>query len=668
MLTTTEKIIFVILALSTGALAVRNFGMVFRIVLRGEPDLQWNQLPLRMWNALVVFLSQRTVLKTRVGTSVVHAFVAWGFTYYFLVNAADTLQGFIPGFHFLGDTLAGGIYRLLADGLTVAVLGGVAYFLARRFLLRDAALVLSKRSLVRPDAAAGIRRDSLIVGVFILFHVGFRLLGVSFEIAQRTPDAWQPFASTLATAFRGLDSGTLLTLQHIAWWLALGLILFFLPYFPYSKHLHLMAAPVNYLLRPQRAALGALPRLDFEDSTREKFGVERIEDLGQKHVLDAFACVMCNRCQDVCPAFVTGKELSPSALEVNKRYLLRTEMVALASGAPSSTALLGHAISESALWACTACGACVEVCPVGDEPMFDILQMRRHEVLTSARFPDKLLGAFNGIERQGNPWQLASKRSEWYDGLGVPTVEENPAFEVLYWVGCAASFDPRAREVARAFVKLMQSAKVNFAVLGNREKCTGDMARRAGNEYLFSEMATANIGTLQNAGVRKIVATCPHCLHTLGAEYPDFGGRFEVVHHTTFLNELLQSGRLQLDPAHSNGTVTFHDPCYLGRHNGIYNDPREALRSNNIELLELPRSGRNSFCCGAGGAQMWKEEEPGTEGINNNRFAEVQASGASTLAVGCPFCMQMLGDANRAAGNTLQVRDVAEILADGLRP
>jgi Fe-S oxidoreductase len=222
--------------------------------------------------------------------------------------------------------------------------------------------------------------------------------------------------------------------------------------------------------------------------------------------------------------------------------------------------------------------------------------------------------------------------------------------------------------VARAFVKLLQSAKVNFAVLGNREKCTGDMARRAGNEYLFSEMASANIGTLQSANVRKIVATCPHCLHTLGAEYPDFGGRFEVVHHTTFLNELLQAGRLKLDSALSNGTVTFHDPCYLGRHNGIYEDPRAALRSNQIELIELPRSGRNSFCCGAGGAQMWKEEEPGAEAINNNRFAEVQASGATTLAVGCPFCMQMLGDANRAAGNTVQVRDVAEILADGLRP
>jgi Fe-S oxidoreductase len=546
------------------------------------------------------------------------------------------------------------------------VLVGVIYFLIRRFGAPARPLTIAENVKLHPKAAAGMRRDSLIVGVFILLHVGFRFLGASAVIAAHGADGWQPFGSLAAGLWAGLSPAGLVVLEHATWWLALGLILIFMPFFPYSKHLHLIMAPINYLTRPQRAALGALPPMDFEDPEMDEFGVQRLEQLGQTQLLDAFACIMCNRCQDVCPAYATGKELSPAALEVNKRYLLKSDMVALAGGA-ASVPLLENAISESALWACTTCGACVEMCPVGNEPMFDIVELRRYQVLTAGEFPGQLQNAFNGMERQGNPWQISEDRMAWAEGLEVLTVEDNPGFEYLYWVGCAASFDPRAKEVARAFVKILNSAGVNYAVLGDQENCTGDTARRAGHEYLFFEMAAANIETLKAVGACRIVATCPHCLHSLGAEYSQFGADFEVIHHTTLINQLFDAGKLKLNGAGGDAQkVTFHDPCYLGRHNGVFADPRDVLAAGKVELLEMERMRNNSFCCGAGGGQMWKEEEPGQTGISVSRFEEAECTGADTLAVGCPFCLVMLNDASRAAGESMHVRDVAEIVADSI--
>jgi Fe-S oxidoreductase len=299
--------------------------------------------------------------------------------------------------------------------------------------------------------------------------------------------------------------------------------------------------------------------------------------------------------------------------------------------------------------------------------MFDILALRRDQVLMNSVFPHELKGAFTGMERNGNPWQMASDRLEWAKGLPfkVPTVEENPDFEMLYWVGCAGAFDPNAQAIARAIATVLHAGGVNFAVLGNNEACTGDVARRAGNEYLFFEMAQANIELLNSveADRRKIVTGCPHCLHTLGQEYADFGGRYTVLHHTQLIIELVGSGKLRLN-GNRLEQVTFHDPCYLGRHNNIYEAPRQALAEAGLTLLEMGRHKSNSFCCGAGGAQMWKEEEAGTEAVNVNRYAEAKASGASTLAVGCPFCARMLNDANTQAGGAMQVKDVAEIVAE----
>jgi len=664
MLTPVEKILFIVAIAASLGLARLFFRRAFDVIRRGEGSLAFDQLPGRVWRALDVTLTQRTVFRARAATSLMHGFIVWGFLYYVLINIGDALEGLFD-LTFLGTGPVGDLYRLAGDVLSVLILIGMIYFLVRRFVARAPALTIRENVKVHPRALPGIRRDSLIVGLFILVHVGARFTGESFQIALHGDDAWQPFAGALAGLWDSLGSDTLEIAEHAAWWLAIGTILAFIPYFPFSKHMHLFMGPLNYFTRPDRAALGALEPLDFEDEEREQFGAARIEHLDQTHIFDAFACIMCNRCQDACPAYVTGKELSPSALEINKRYEIRGHMRALAAGEPSPAPLLDFAISPSAVWACTACGACVEICPVGNEPMFDILDIRRDLVLTQGDFPAELQGAFRGMENAGNPWGMGESRMAWAEGLDVPTVEDAPDFEILYWVGCAGSFEPRAQAVARALVKVLQAAGVRFAVLGEAEMCTGDTARRAGNEYLFYEMAQANIETLDAANPPRILVTCPHCLHTLGKEYPQFGGVYDVVHHTEYLQELMASGRLRVHAAQQMN-VTFHDPCYLGRHNGVYDAPRYALGAAGVAVTEMDRARNNSFCCGAGGAQFWKEEEHGAARVNLERYAEAAATGAPTLATGCPFCLRMFADAQQddsASAGGPEVRDVAEIIA-----
>ena len=670
MLSPTEKFLFILLvAISIGATVV-TFDEMRRIIARGTGRLRLDDLPTRVVTGAVALITQGSILKNRKFTSLLHYGVAWGFIFYGLVNVLDVVEGFVAGFEIPG--VVGGVYRLLADVFSVAVLVGVAYFLLRRFLSPAGRRTLSARENVplMSEARAGIPKDSLIVGVFILLHVGFRFLSQTFDIALEGADAYQPFATAVAGLWQGLSMEALTMGFHASWWIALSLIFLFLPYFPYTKHAHLFMGPLNFMTRPERSALGALEPIDFEDESIEQFGVARLSDLSQTHILDAFACIMCNRCQDACPAYVTGKELSPAALEINKRYYIWENMTELASGGDDQAHLMDYAISHSALWACTACGACVEVCPVGNEPMFDILDIRRDQVLMQADFPNELQGAFRGMERTGNPWSTTDDRLGWAKTLAfeVPTVEENPDFDVLYWVGCAGAFDPKGQEIARAIATVLNAAGVNFAVLGGMESCTGDSARRSGNEYLFYEMAMANIEALKEIGAeeKRIVTGCPHCLHTLGKEYKDLGGNFRVMHHTQMIADLVGRGKLRLNGEQLEH-VTFHDPCYLGRHNGVYEEPRQSLASAGVTLLEMDRSRNNSFCCGAGGAQFWKEEEPGAQAVSMNRYLEAEKTGAKTLAIGCPFCARMLEDAGKEAGETMKVMDVAELVAGAVR-
>lgn len=366
----------------------------------------------------------------------------------------------------------------------------------------------------------------------------------------------------------------------------------------------------------------------------------------------------------------TNREsLSPSALEINKRYFLNAEAKKIVNDEDVDQTFLDFGLTESALWACTSCAACVDICPVGNEPMYDILNIRRDRVLMEAKFPSQLQNAFNGMERNGNPWNMNNDRLAWSredSSLIVKTVEENPNFDILYWVGCAGAFDQRGQKIARAFTKILNVARVNFSVLGAKESCTGDSARRAGNEYLFAMMAETNVESLNAHKVNKIVTTCPHCLHTLKNEYPQFGGAYEVIHHSQMINQLISEGKLKLDKQ-TMKKVTFHDPCYLGRHNDIYDEPRADLQSGNTEIIEMERVRERSFCCGAGGGNMWKEEEEGKEAVRRERFSEALETGSDILCTACPFCMTMLSDAGNELSSDLPVRDLAEIIAEEIK-
>jgi Fe-S oxidoreductase len=667
MLSTPEKILFLLALAASAALALNAVLRLVRIIGRGRGRPAWSQLPSRLASTLVKTVAFTPVFRVRWLTSLLHALVAWGFMYYLLVNLGDVLQGFLPGFVFLGRGLIGDTYRLLGDLLTASVLVGMVSLMVRRYLIRPATLEVRDTTLLHAKARAGISRDSAIVGGFILLHVGSRFLGSSFDLALTGADRWQPFAGMLAGAWAGWAPVSLAIARHVTWWLALGSILAFIPYFPQSKHIHLFFAPLNFLLKPVRPSIGQLDAIDFDDESIEEYGVSRLEDLSWTGLMDAYACIMCNRCQDACPAYTTGKVLSPAAMEINKRYFLNQEGSRLAAGQASSQALTEFAIPPEAIWACTACGACVDICPVGNEPMRDILEIRRHLVLMENAFPEQLQPAYRGMERNANPWNIGpEKRLEWAAGLDVKTVAERPHPDLLWWVGCAPATDPRAQKTAQAFARVLKAAGVEYAVLGTEERCTGDAARRSGNEYLFQELAKHNVETLNRAAPKRIVTTCPHCLHTLKNEYPAFGGKYVVLHHTELLAELIRSGSLAMDVPQELQDVTFHDPCYLGRQNGVFEAPRQALGAAGVEISEMPRNRAQSFCCGAGGAQVWKEEEHGSQRVSDARLKEAQATGAKTLAVGCPFCMIMLTDAAKGAGDTMAVRDVVEIVADRL--
>ena len=664
MLTLAEKIVFLLAALLTAGLVLRATIRIVRIIGRGHGRPDWKLIPQRILDTVVKTVALTPTWRKRFFTSVLHAMVVWAFMFYLFVNIGDSLEGLIPNFVFLGSGFLVDGYRLIADLLSVSALVGMSALLVRRFVVRAPELRIRETTLVHPKARSGIRRDSLIVGLFILFHVGGRFAGQTFKLALNGPDPWQPFASTVSSLLSGLSNSALVLGEHAGFWLAIGLIMAFFPYFLYSKHIHIFMAPLNFLLRPQRPSPGQLDKLNFDDTTVEQFGATRIEDFAWHQVLDAYACIMCNRCQDACPAYNTGKVLSPAALEINKRYFINEEGARLAKGEASTKTLLEFAITEEAVLACTACGACTDICPVGNDPMRDIMDIRRSMVLMENKAPDTWQTAFRGMERSVNPWNVPpTERLKWAEGLNVPTIEQNPSPEILWWVGCAPATDARAQKTARALVQILLAAKVNFAVLGQREQCTGDSARRAGNEFLFNELATANVGMLNAVSPKRILTTCPHCMHTLEKEYPQFGGNYNVVHHTEFIDELIKTGRLTVK-AGATEQMTFHDPCYLGRQNGVLVEPRSILNSVGAELVEMAKNRKQSFCCGAGGAQMWKEEELGTSRVSAERIRQAKDVGAQTLAVGCPFCMIMLTDAAKSEAPELQLMDVAEIVAE----
>ncbi|WP_158942738.1 (Fe-S)-binding protein [Granulicella sp. S190] len=690
-----QKIAFLLFAAVTLTLGLWGFYRLYLRIRRGtrDPEPRLDHLPRRIFYALTTTLTQSRTFKKRPAIGLFHSFIFYGFVFYGLVNLVDALEGFVDlkinsansmrGIYlilFVGET-----YHLLADILSFLVLLGVVALVIRRFALPSRTdFRFNPRTLLHKDVKQSrITRDSLIVSAFILFHVGSRAIGAGARIAAEGSLYHEPFATLLSHLFTPANAEAF---RIFGYWGALGSVLAFLAYFPYTKHIHIFMAPVKYLVAREPTS-GVLPpvalNLEAEDEVSPQIiGAAKLEDLAWPRLLDAYSCIQCNRCQDVCPATATGKSLSPAALEINKRMELNDltseknffsfATAPFEKNTPSPHPLLQFALSPEAAWACTTCGACMEVCPTQNEQMLDIIDIRRNQVMIEGEFPSQLQSAFRGMERAQNPWGINhEQRLAWADGLNVKTTDENPTPDVLYWVGCAASYDPQAQKTARAFVELLTHAEVNFAVLGKKECCTGDSARRAGNEYLYRQLADKNVSTLNTVKPKLIVASCPHCMNSIGHEYKQIGGDYKVLHHTEYLETLVAEKKLTATP--SEATITYHDPCYLGRHNGVYEAPRNLLNILSNSTPELPRNHENSFCCGAGGAQFWKEEEEGDERISDNRFREAQqtlvpATGEKVLAVGCPFCKSMLGSTpSKAASEDIVIKDVAELLLEGVR-
>ena len=649
-------------ALSGAALAVVvcAFGTIFarralllgRLVRMGKPSDRSGDVPQRVRSEAVVVLGQRKLFQ-RLVPGLIHAFIFWGFLVLF-PTILMALIGAVSKEHSLPWLAGQGWFAFLVDLFCLLVLAGVA----GAFWIRKVQRPERFRGSHKHEADLILLWIAGIVLTLLLWHASRIALGLS-----EYPAGWSPLANAISSLFG--SGGTTEALERVLVWAHLLLVLGFLAYLPHSKHLHIMTAAVNVWFGRTRSR-GRLEPLDFtvEDEAAMRFGSATIADMTWKQMVDTMSCTECGRCQDVCPAYATGKELSPKLLIMGLRDQLFAEGPRLLGDETfEPSPLVPNAVSDDVVWDCVTCGACVRECPVAIEHVDHIVDLRRHLVMVESRFPAEGGTMLRDVERSQNPWgKPQAERADWAEGLDVRVLQPGePPPEVLYWVGCAASFDERARVTARSTATLLQAAGVDFAILGPRECCTGDPARRMGNEYTYQSYAEQNVATMNEAGVTKIVASCPHCFNTLANEYPDFGGRYEVVHHTELLTQLLEEGRLQ--PSAGTAEITYHDSCYLARHNDVLAAPREIV-SRIGKPLEMARSGRRTFCCGAGGAHMWLEER-GNQ-INEERAREAIETGAKTLAVACPFCTVMLDDGVRQVGGAIRVADVATLLAEAL--
>ena len=688
-----------IITLLAFAIAGRRFWFLSRLVRSGRPDHgRFRNIPAQIWAELSEVGGQKKLLKRPI-PGIAHFFTFWGFTIllFTILEAYGDLfdTDFVVPFIGRGRGLG-----FIEDFFAVAVLLGLATFAVIR-------IVNSPARRERKSRFYGSHLDAAWFTLLMIALVMITLLlyrGAQTNVDHQFPygQSWWPFASqAIGHALRPLGTGVNSVLATVFLILNITVIMGFLVFLSYSKHLHIFLAPINVVASRRPRALGPLyntPDMDMENISEDTvFGAGHIEDLSWKQLLDTLTCTECGRCQDSCPAWNTDKPLSPKLLIMGLRDNLFASAPRLlgnsskknsdgdgegngsgggggATGADEAgeeTTLVPHTIEPDVLWSCLTCGACVEQCPVDIEHVDTIVEMRRYEVLMESRFPSEAGLMLRNMENQGDPWGLgASKRLEWTEALDfeIPVVTDTvPAgIEYLYWVGCAGSLDERARKATQATARLLHQAGVKFALLGPRETCTGDPARRLGNEYLYQEMGKANIETLNEIGARKVVASCPHCFNSLGREYPDLGGNFEVIHHSQLLAHLVETGRLQ--PGTMETTVTYHDPCYLGRHNRVFDEPRGVLDSiQGVKQIEMHRCREKSFCCGAGGARMWMEETIGKR-VNLERTDEALGTGADVVSTACPYCLIMLDDAVKARQreDEVKVMDLSQVFESSI--
>jgi Fe-S oxidoreductase len=617
-----------------------------RLVRAAKPLDRTDDLPGRVRNEATIVLGQRKLFQ-RLLPGAVHAAIFWGFVVLFptILMAMVAAVNRHWSFPWLGRQ---GWFMALVDVFVLAVLAGVI----------TAAWI---RKVVRPRRFEGSHLGEADLILAMIALVVLTLLGWHASSIAAGLNEWPAHSSFLSNRVAGAIPAPRVS-ERVFCWAHLTVVLTFLAYLPYSKHLHIATAGVNVFFSRTRRR-GRLEPLRFDVPDEEmRLGVGTIADLTWKEMVDSFSCTECGRCQDVCPAYNTGKLLSPKLVIMGVRDQVFAEGANLLSGG-ELTPIAGNGVPEEMIWDCVTCGACVHECPVSIEHIDHIVDLRRDLVMMQSSFPQESETMLRDVERVGNPWgKPQGDRAAWAEGLGVRVLEEgDEPPDVLYWVGCAAAYDERARRAAESTVQLLQRAGVDFAILGAREACTGDPARRMGNEYVFQSYAEQNVATLNDAKVTKIVASCPHCLNSLGNEYPDFGGRYEVMHHTQLLAELVRDGKLA--PAKSEQSITYHDSCYLARHNDVAAEPRELVAAVG-QPVEMSRTGKRTFCCGAGGAHMWMEERGAP--INEERVREAAETGAETLAVACPFCTVMLDDGVRASGKQLRVVDVSTLIVESL--
>ena len=642
----------------------------------------------RIRDIIVIVFGQSKLLKdTKSG--IIHVLMFYGFILVQFGAIDMFIKGLAPGNHLPFGFFYSG-FTFFQELVTLAVLFAVVWAFYRRYIEK---LVRLKRGFY-----AGL----------VLIFIGTLMLSVLFgngmlQIWQGAPATWtEPVASVIATIFSWLSPTAAMVLFYIAWWIHTITILVFLVYIPQSKHAHLIAAPINVFISKRVPGKLKTISFDFDEDADEEdisFGVGKVEDFDQRQMLDFYACVECGRCTSVCPATNTGKMLSPMDIMIKLRDHLNEKGAAITGKTPwvpayafndkgpnkfakmdrdeavshfNNISMIGDVITEEELWGCTTCRNCEEACPVMNEHVGHIIDMRRYLVMTEGKMDPEAQRAVMNIERQGNPWGLSKKdRVKWREldeDVYIPTVKElkkeKKEFEYLFWVSSMGAYDSRSQKIALAFAKLMNEAGVSFAILGNKEANSGDTARRIGNEFLFQEIAEKNIKEFEKNGVKKIVTIDPHAYNIFKNEYPDLGFEAEIIHHTQLLYDLVKEGKLK--PKHPiNQRLTYHDSCYLGRYNGVYDPPREILKAiPGIELVEMERSFDNGMCCGAGGGLMWTEETTGNR-INVARTEQALAVNPNMISSACPFCLTMLSDGTKAkdVDQDISTMDVAEILA-----
>lgn len=682
----------------------------YRLWKLGTPKELQGSVKERLLGAVADVFTQRRVVREK-GPGIMHLAIFWGMLFCILATSFVALQADF------GLQILYGDFYLYFISLAVDLAGfvciiGVVIALVRR---------LGKFNKNLENEPADVLMLVLLLVILVTGFVteGLRIVGTNDPWAY-----WSPIGYVFSLMFENLDEGALSLAHQITWWAHMGLAFAFLATFTYTKMVHALFIPGNAYFRSLEAK-GTLEPVDFEDEDLETMGVRCLEEFTWKDIYDTQACIRCGRCQANCPASLSEKELSPKNLIQNMRassekrgsILLNTvsqeELDELKEWEETQTAsdklnessleektkedkspsederkkyaqikkrakkpvrteeqeemldqpVVGEVISEDALWQCTTCRSCAEQCPARIDQPEKILKLRTYQVSMESAFPSEAQQAFRNMETNGNPWGIGwQKRADWAKDLDVPTLEENPDAEYVYWPGCSGAFDARSRKVATAFVSLLKEAGVNFAIIGNAEKCCGDSARRLGNEYVYYLLASENIETLNSYGVKKIVTQCPHCMHALSVDYPQMGGNYEVIHHSQLLADLVSQGKLHPSKCDFD-TVTYHDSCYLGRYHDIFEQPRDVLKSTGAQIVEMNRNHSRSFCCGAGGGHMWLEEKEGSR-INNMRAQQALDTKAEALVTACPFCLTMLSDGIAAQDKQIPVKDMAEILLD----